>query len=199
VTAVLNTLLMSAAAIAAVLSSAGSAAAAVETFVRFEENAQANWVVVEQCDDGRQARLFISVIGGLEFESPDLDDVNMFVTLLVQGVDCDGTFIRERGTGEAVYTGAPSLQTATVSGTIELNDGSVASIDVQWTGTGPLETTVNPTQFPGFVGLFTNRERDATATGTIILDGATLVSGPSQSADIETLEDRNTRLPSAGG
>jgi hypothetical protein len=134
-----------------------------------------------------------------EFESPDVDDVNMFVSLFVQGFDCDGTFIFDRGTGEAVYTGDPSLQNASVSGTIDLNDGSVASIDVQWSGTGPLETTVNQTQFPSFVSVFTNRERDATATGTVIVDGVTIVSGPSRSADIETLEDKYRTLPSGDG
>ena len=59
-------------------------------------------------------------------------------------------------------------------------------------GTGGLETSVNDTTFPGFVGIFTSKEREATATGTVVVDGETLVSGLARSADIETLEERNT-------
>ena len=75
----------------------------------------------------------------------------------------------------------------------------MASIDVQWMGTGRVETTTNRSERPGFVGIFRNRQREAEATGTVTLDGATLVSGPSDSADIETLEDLNiTFSPPAG-
>ena len=176
--------------------STAASAAAVDTFVRFEENAQGNWVVTEDCGDGTTSRLFVSVIGGREFESPDLDDVNTFATVRVQGVDCEGNFVNDRASGPATYTGSPSLQEAHLTGTVtSTRTGAVFDVDVTWEGTGGLETSVNSTTFPGFVGVFTSKEREATATGTVVVDGETLVSGPADSADIETLEDRNTRLP----
>jgi hypothetical protein len=39
----------------------------------------------------------------------------------------------------------------------------------------------------------TGQERDAVATGSVVVDGENLISGPSVSARIETLEDRNLR------
>ena len=171
-------------------------ASAVDTFVRFEENAEANWVVAEHCGDGTTAQLFVSVIGGREFESPDLDDVNTFATVRIQGFDCEGNFVNDRASGPATYTGSSSLQEAHLTGTVtSTRTGAVFDVDVTWEGTGGLETSVNNTTFPGFVGIFTSKEREATATGTVVVDGETLVSGPAQSADIETLEDRNTTLP----
>jgi hypothetical protein len=46
------------------------------------------------------------------------------------------------------------------------------SVDSQWTGTGPVMTTVNT---PGSM----RKERSASATATIIFDGNTLVDGAS--------------------
>lgn len=172
-----------------------SAAAAVETFVRFEENATANWLVIEECPDGTTAQTRVTVIAGREFESPDLDDVNTFATVLIRGFECDGNLINDRGSGPVTYTSSPSLMEAHVTGTVPLRSGALASIDVTWEGTGGIETTVNQTQFEGFVGIFTSKTRDAIASGTIAVDGVTLVSGPSLSAEIETLEDRNKTLP----
>ena len=170
-----------------------------EIFIRYEENAQANWVVEEECGDGSLAELFVSVIAGLEFESPELGDVNEFGLLLVQGSRCDGTFVFARGSGPVDYTGSLTLRQARVTGTITLDDGAMASLDVRWTGTGRVETTINRTERPGFLGIFRNRQRDADATGTVTLDGVPLVSGPSDSADIETLEDFNVTFSPPDG
>jgi hypothetical protein len=168
------------------------AAARGETFYRFEENATANWTMVEQCADGTTSTTRVTVMGGREFESPDLDDVNEFVTVRIRNFStCDGEFVNEFGTGPAQYTGSQSLQTAHVSGTVILRSGEEAAIDVSWEGTGPLETDVNQTQFRGFSGVFTSKERQAVATGSVSVDGEDLVPGPSESASIETLEDRN--------
>ena len=82
-----------------------------------------------------------------------------------------------------------------MTGTVVLRSGAEAGVDVTWQGTGGIETTVNQTRFDRFVGVFTSKLREATATGTVVVDGATLVSGPAQSAEIETLEDRNRTLP----
>jgi hypothetical protein len=174
---------------------ATSASAAVETFVRFEENATANWLVTEQCPDGTTAQTRVTVIAGREFESPDLDDVNTFATVLIRGFDCEGNLINDRGSGPVTYTSSPSLQEAHVTGTVPLRSGAEATIDVTWEGTGGLETTVNQTQFEGFVGIFTSKARDAVASGTVVVDGVTLVSGTTTNAEIETLEDRNRTLP----
>ena len=178
-----------------VMAPSAPASAAVDTFVRFEENATANWVVTEECADGRTATTRVTVIAGREFESPDLDDVNTFATVILRGFDCEGNLINDRGSGPVTYSSSPSLMDASVTGTVPLRSGSEATIDVSWQGTGGLETTVNTTQFDGFVGIFTSKQRDAVATGTVAVDGVTLVSGESVSADIETLEDRNRRLP----
>jgi hypothetical protein len=174
---------------------ATSASADVETFVRFEENATANWLVTEQCPDGSTAQRRITVIAGREFESPDLDDANTFATVLIRGFDCDGNFINDRGSGPVAYSSSPSLMEAHVTGTVPLRSGAEATIDVTWEGTGGLETTVNQTQFEGFVGIFTSKARDAVASGSVVVDGVTLVSGTTTNAEIETLEDRNRTLP----
>ena len=174
---------------------ATSASAAVERFVRFEENATANWTVTQACPDGSTAVTRVTVIAGRELESPDLDDVNTFATVLIRGFDCDGNLINDRGSGPVAYSSSPSLMEAHVTGTVPLRSGAEATVDVTWEGTGGLETTVNQTQFPGFVGIFTSKTRDAVATGTVVVDGVTLVSGPTSNAEIETLEDRNTTLP----
>ena len=171
------------------------ASAAVDTFRRFEENATANWTVTEACPDGSQAPTRVTVIAGREFESPDLDDVNTFATVLIRGFDCDFNLVDDRGSGPITYTSSPSRREARVTGTVPLRSGSAATIDVTWEGTGGVETTVNTTRFDGFVGIFTSKLREAEATGTVVVDGQTLVAGPADSAQIETLEDRNRSLP----
>lgn len=180
-----------------VLVPAAPASAAVEMFYRFEENATANWLVTEDCPDGSQAETRVTVIAGRELESPDLDDVNTFATVLIRGFDCDFNLINDRGSGTATYTSSPSLQQAQVTATVPLRSGSEATVDVSWDGAGRTETTVNHTQFPGFTGILTSKRREAVATGTVAVDGVTLVSGATTNADIETLEDRNMTLPSA--
>jgi len=171
-----------------------SASAAAERFYRFEEVATAQWRTVEVCADGTTSTTFVSVIGGLEFESPDVNDVNEFVTLrFLNFGTCEGEFINEFGTGPAEFTASSSLQTASVVGTVTLRSGEQAKINVTWQATSPIETSVNTTQFTGFVGVFTGQVRDAVATGSVVINGEDLISGPSVSARIETLEDRNIR------
>ncbi len=66
---------------------------------------------------------------------------------------------------------------------------------MRWEGTGPIEITTNTTIFPGFTGHFVGQERDAVATGTVVVDGDTLVDGSTTNARIETLEDNNISHP----
>ena len=178
-----------------------SATAAVETFHRFEAVATANYTVTEQCLDGRTSTTLVSVIGGHEEESEDgvitLD--SDFVTVrLRNSFDCDGNFINDLGFGPAEFTFSPSLQTASVAGTITTRDGRSVSVEVRWEGTGPIESTSNTTIRPGFTGHFQGKLRDAVATGTVVVDGATLVDGSTTNAEIETLEDTNITTGSGG-
>ena len=97
-----------------------------------------------------------------------------------------------RASGPAEFS--PSLQTASVSGTVT-GGGHTVTVDMTWEGTGPIESSSNTTTFPGFTGHFENKRRDAVATGTVVLDGETLVDGSTTNAELETLEDNNITMP----
>jgi hypothetical protein len=58
--------------------------------------------------------------------------------------------------------------------------------------------TTYTTTFPGFTGHLVGQEREAVATGTVVVDGDTLVNGSTTNARIETLEDTNISHTSAG-
>jgi hypothetical protein len=175
-----------------------TAGAAVQTFHRFEVDAVANYTVSEMCADGRTSTTLVQVIGGHEEESEDgvstLD--SDFLTVRIRNsLDCEGNFINDFGFGPADFTFSPSLQTASVEGTIITRDGRSVAVDVGWEGTGPIETTSNTTTFSGFTGHFVGQERDAVATGTVVVDNDTLVDGSTTNARIETLEDNNISHP----
>jgi hypothetical protein len=187
-------------AVLGMLSVPASAGAAVERFHRFEAIATANYTVNEQCSDGSTVQTRVTVIGGHEEESESgtttLD--SDFLTVLIRGFDCDGNFVNDRGSGPAEFTFSPSLQTASVAGTITTRDGRSVTVDVSWEGTGEMETTNNTTTFPGFTGHFQGKRRDAVATGTVVVDGETLVDGSTANAEIETLEDTNITTGAEG-
>lgn len=193
-----RTLAISLVALGALLLPA-AATAAVETFHRFEAIASALYFVTQTCPDGSTVQKQIRVIGGHEEEQENGETTldSDFVTVFIRGFDCDGTFISDSGSGPAEFTFSPSLQTAHVSGTITTRLGSEVTVDMSWEGTGPIETTNNTTIFPGFTGHFQGKERDAVATGTVVVDGVTLVDGSTTNASIETLEDTNTRTGQA--
>ena len=176
------------------------AAAEVETFHRFEAVATANYVVDTPCADGSVAQIRVTVIGGHEEESESGTTVldSDFVTVLIRGFDCEGNLVNDRGSGPAEFTFSPSLQTAAVAGTITTRDERSVTVDVSWEGTGELEVTNTHTTFPGFTGHFQGRRRDAVATGTVVVDGDTLVDGSTGNAEIETLEDRNISTGAQG-
>jgi hypothetical protein len=171
-----------------------AATAAVETFHRFEAVATANYIVTQQCTDGSTVQTRVTVLGGHEEESESgvttLD--SDFLTVFIRGFDCAGNFISDSGSGPAEFTFSPSLQEASVNGTITTRQGRSVTADVNWEGTGAIEATSNTTTFPGFTGHFQSRRRDAVATGTVVVNGETLVNGPTSNAEIETLEDTNT-------
>jgi hypothetical protein len=177
----------------AALVAPAAASAKGETFHRFEANATANYVVTEDCGDGSTAQTRVTVIGGHEEESQSgvttLD--SDFVTVFLRGFDCEGNFVSDSGSGPAEFAFSPSLQTASVAGTIRTRNGRTVTVDMSWEGTGRLESTSNTTTFPGFHGHFQSRRRDAVATGTVVVDGETLVDGSTTNAEIDTLEDTN--------
>jgi hypothetical protein len=133
------------------------------------------------------------VIGGHEEEAESgvttLD--SDFLSVLIRGFDSAGNFISDRGSGPAEFAFSPSLQQASVAGTIVTREGRSVTVDMTWEGTGPMETTSNTTTFPGFTGHFTDMRRDAVATGTVVVEGEKLVEGSTTNAEIETLEDKN--------
>jgi hypothetical protein len=187
-------------ALLAALAVPAAAAAATETFHRFEAEATANYVVTETCADGSTTQTLVTVIGGHEEESESGEttlDVD-FLTVLIRGFGCDGTFVNDRGSGPAEFTFSSSLQTASVTGTITTRDERTVAVDMSWEGTGPVEATSNTTTFPGFTGHFQGKRRDAVATGTVVVDGETLVDGSTTNARIETLEDTNIRTGAGG-
>jgi hypothetical protein len=173
-----------------------AATAEVEIFHRFEAVATANYTITETCDDGSTAQTLVSVIGGHEEESESgvttLDSDFLNVRIL-SFRDCDGNFVNDRGSGPAEFTFSPSLQQAMVTGTITTRDGRTVTANITWAGTGPLEATNNTTIFEGFTGHFQRRLREAVASGTVIVNGETLVDGTTTNAEIETLEDTNIR------
>jgi hypothetical protein len=173
-----------------------AASAATETFHRFEVDATANYTLTEVCPDGSTRTTRVTVIGGHEDESFNGETTldNDFVTVLIRGFDCDFNLINDRGSGPAEFAFSPSLQTASVSGTIETRDGRTVAVDMTWDGSGPVESTSNTTTFPGFVGHFKGKERAAVATGTVVVDGETLVAGSTTNARLETLEDTNVTM-----
>jgi hypothetical protein len=174
-----------------------SAGAAVETFHRFEAIATANYTVDQTCPDGTTARLLVTVIGGHEEESESgvstLD--RDFLTLLMRGVDCEGNLVNDRGSGPADFVFSPSLNGASSAGTITTRDARSVTVNVSWEGVGEIETKSNTTNFPSFTGHFKGKLRDAVATGTVVVDGQTLVDGSTTNAEIETLEDKNISHP----
>jgi hypothetical protein len=177
-----------------------SAAASTETFHRFEAVATANYVVTEQCADGSTAQQRVTVIAGHEEESESGESTldSDFLTVLIRGFDCAGNFVNDRGSGPAEFTFSPSLQRAAATGTITTRAGRSVTVDVSWEGTGAVEVTNNVTTFPGFTGHFQGKRRDAVATGTVVIDGETIVDGSTTNAEIETLEDTNITTGTPG-
>jgi hypothetical protein len=173
-----------------------AATAEVTTFHRFEVDATANYTITEICPDESTSITRVNVIAGHEDEAEDGETTidRDFVTVRILNFgDCEGNFVNDIGSGPADFTFSPSLQTAAVTGTITTRAGSSVAVDLSWEGTGPIEVDNNMTIFEGFTGHFQGKRRDAVATGTVVVDGETLVDGSTTNAEIETLEDTNIR------
>ena len=191
-----RTFLIALLALLGALAIPAAATADVVTFHRFEVDATANYTITETCPDRSTSTTLVQVIGGHEEEQENGESTldNDFVNVRILNFsDCDGNFINDRGFGPAEFTFSPSLQTAAVSGTITTRDGRSVTVDLAWDGTGPIEVENNTTIFEGFTGHFQGKRRDAVASGTVVVDGETLVDGSTTNAEIETLEDTNIR------
>ncbi|BCB89775.1 hypothetical protein [Phytohabitans suffuscus] len=145
-----------------------------------EQAASARWSTPFQCPDGSTAsagRLIVESVNS--FAEGTTPDPSTPVGVSFVGQCADGTF--SWGVGTAGLTQStttrfdPDLEYVTVSGTyanVRDNRGGshTVSVDVRWTGTGPIVTEDSG---PG--SWLT--QRSATATATIVLDGDTLVDG----------------------
>src|SRR5829696_8263670 len=173
----------------AVLAVHAPAAAATATFDRLEVIGVADFrTLVEVCADGSTAVSRVRITGGHEHEAEDgvatLD--RDYLRVQIQS-GCTG--IIQVTTNAADFTWSPSLQTARVVGTFTTTTGHTIAVDITWEGTGPIEVSQNNTSFPGRSATFVGRERDAVASGTVVLDGKTLVDGSTTNALLESLDD----------
>jgi hypothetical protein len=161
-------------ALAAVLGFSAFASAA-EKSLFFEETAAAFWAVPHQCADGSIVQATLLVQSTRDFESPDREDPEPTARVQFLAVCPDGSsFSWAAPTAPATITSTENLKSVSASGAGIARDNlggtHQVSFDVEWTGVGPIETTVNG---PGS----TRKQRTATATGQVTFDGAVLVNG----------------------
>ena len=149
----------------------------------FEETASAFWSVPHTCADGTVVQGTFLVQSTRDFEAPDTADADPTVRLQFQAVCPDGTsYGWGNGACPATITSEPNLKSVHVTGTCTVRDTRgvthLVTFDVTYTGSGGIQTSVEPNQ--GFCGASTTtrKQRTATATGTVTFDGATIVSGP---------------------
>ena len=151
-----------------------SAPASAKRTLFFEETAEAFWAVPHQCADGSTVEATLLVRSTRDFESPDTEDPDPTARVQFLAVCPDGTSFSWGLIGPATITSTKNLKRVTAAGTGVARDNvggtHQVSFDVIWTGSGPLETTVNG---PGSK----RKERAATATGRVIFDGIVLVDG----------------------
>jgi hypothetical protein len=182
--------LVALAATLAVLAVPGTASAATSTFDRLEVIAVPDFRnLTEVCDDGTTVTSRVRITGGHEEEAEDGVSTLDRDYLRVQ-IQSGCTGIIQVTTNDLDFMWSPSLQTASVEGTFTTAAGDTISVDITWEGTGPIEIDQNNTSFPGRSATFVGRERTAVATGTVALNGKTLVDGATTTnASIESLED----------
>jgi hypothetical protein len=156
------------------LSPVGPAGAERQLF--FEETASAFWAVPHTCADGSVVQGTLLVETTRDFESPDTEDVEPTARLQFLAVCPDGTsFSWGAPATPATIVSTDNLKRVDASGAGIARDNlggtHPVSFDVTWTGTGPLETTVNTAGSK-------RKQRTATATGNVTFDGVALVDGP---------------------
>ena len=152
-----------------------SPSALAERELFFEETASAFWAVPYECPSGEIVQGTLLIESTRDFSAPDTDDPNPTARVQFQAVCPSGSSVNWRGIVPATITSTENLKSVTVSGSGSVTDlfsGAIhqVSFEVVWTATGPLETTVNS---PGSM----RKQRTATATGFVTLDGEILVDG----------------------
>ena len=188
---------------------ATSASAEAEQFYFFEETAEAFWAVPHECADGSIVQATLLVRSTRDFESPETEDPEPTARVQYNAPCQDGSQVSwgRRNVVPATITSTQNLKSVTATGEGLVRDDfnstllHPVSFDVTWTGVGPLETSVDSNVAEGFsVNTSTRKQREATATGRVIADGAVLVDGqnnhPTRPAPfIRTDEERTTRMP----
>lgn len=181
-----------------------SASAEAERSIFFEEQAQANWAVQHQCDDGSVIEARLLVESTRDFETPETEDAEPTVRVQYAGVCPEGSFNLVGNAIPATITSTENLKSVHAQGEGIVRDAlrnpHPVTFDVAWTGSGPLQTSVETTSNQGFrINTSTEMRREATATGVVTIDGEEIVNGAANhriTPFIETLEERNTRPPS---
>jgi hypothetical protein len=178
------------------------AAALADQFFFFEETASANWFVPHRCADGSTVQGRLLVESTRDFEPPDTEDPNP--TVRVQFLaSCSGrSFSWITRAASASITSTANLKSVVVTGgpyTVTDSGGAShqVSVDVSWTGFGPLEVSVNPSQ-AFLTGTSMRKQRAATATGIVTFDGVRLVDGAANhfiTPFIRNDEERNVTTP----
>jgi hypothetical protein len=181
-----------------------SPSVSAERSLFFEETAEAFWAVPHECADGSTAQATLLVRSTRDFESPETEDADPTARVQYLAVCPDGTSVSWAApAAPATITSTADLKSVTAFGTATARDnlgGShQVSFDVAWTGVGPLEVSVNPTQGFG-VGTSTRKQREATATGQVAFDGAVLVDGeanhPTRPAPFIRVDEERFVIPS---
>jgi hypothetical protein len=131
--------------------------------------------VPHECADGSAVQGTLLVLSTRDFEAPETEDPEPTARVQFLAVCPDGTsFSWAAPTAPATIVSTENLKSVVAAGSGIARDNlggtHEVSFDVTWTGTGPLETTVNG---PGSK----RQERTATATGQVTFDGEVLVDG----------------------
>ena len=141
----------------------------------FEETAEAFWAVPHACADGSTVEATLLVRSTRDFDAPDTDDPDPTARVQFLAV-CPGgiSFSWAAPTAPATITSTENLKSVTAigAGIARDNLGGTHDVtfDVEWTGVGPIETTVNTSGSK-------RKQREATATGQVTFDGDVLVDG----------------------
>lgn len=160
----------------ALVPAAAVSAVAGEQDTFFEETGEAFWSVPHTCADGAVVDGTLLVRSTRDFEQPETEDADpttrvQFLAVCPGGISFSWATVPSASSTITSTTNLKSIRTVG-SGTARDNSGvtHTVSFDVTYTGVGPIITEVNG---PGS----TRREREATATGVVMFDGAVLVDG----------------------
>jgi hypothetical protein len=150
-------------------------AVSAERSLFFEETAEAFWEVPHECDDGTTVQATLLVRSTRDFNAPDTEDPDPTARVQFLAVCPDGTsFSWAAPVAPATIISTEDLKSVTATGAGTARDifgvTHQVSFDVEWTGVGPVETTVNTSGSK-------RKQREATATGQVTFDGAVLVDG----------------------